>query len=43
MTDLILDLPHTALVLIDLQNDNVHPDGAYASFGAAAHAEEQAF
>jgi nicotinamidase-related amidase len=36
-----LDLEHTALVLIDLQNDNVHADGAYASFGAAAHAEEQ--
>lgn len=30
-----------ALVLIDLQNDNVHPDGAYASTGAAAHAESQ--
>lgn len=36
-----LDLARTALVLIDLQNDNVHADGAYASFGAAAHAEEQ--
>jgi nicotinamidase-related amidase len=41
MAELTLNLPHTALVLVDLQNDNVHPDGAYASFGAAAHAEEQ--
>lgn len=39
MTD--LDLTRTALVLVDLQNDNVHADGAYASFGAAAHAAEQ--
>lgn len=31
----------TALLLIDLQNDNVHPDGAFASFGAADHASEQ--
>jgi nicotinamidase-related amidase len=36
-----LDLDSTALVLVDLQNDNVHPDGAYASFGAAAHAVKQ--
>lgn len=36
-----IDLDHTALVLVDLQNDNVHADGAYASFGAAAHAEHQ--
>jgi nicotinamidase-related amidase len=36
-----LDLDDTALVLVDLQNDNVHPDGAYASFGAAAHAVKQ--
>ncbi|TWH06019.1 gluconolactonase [Rhodococcus rhodochrous J45] len=41
MTSLSLDLDRTALVLIDLQNDNVHPDGAYAAFGAAAHAAEQ--
>jgi gluconolactonase len=41
MADLILDIQRTALVLVDLQNDNVHPDGAYASFGAAAHAVEQ--
>jgi nicotinamidase-related amidase len=31
----------SALVLIDLQNDNVHPEGAYASTGAPAHAEAQ--
>jgi len=31
----------TALLLIDLQNDTVHADGAYASFGAAAHAASQ--
>jgi nicotinamidase-related amidase len=41
MISLSLDLDRTALVLIDLQNDNVHPDGAYAAFGAAAHAAEQ--
>jgi nicotinamidase-related amidase len=36
-----LDLSKSALLLVDLQNDNVHPDGAFASFGAAAHAVEQ--
>ncbi|WP_104063598.1 cysteine hydrolase [Arthrobacter sp. 4R501] len=36
-----LDVSKTALILIDLQNDNVHRDGAFASFGAAAHAVEQ--
>jgi nicotinamidase-related amidase len=36
-----LDANKTALLLIDLQNDNVHPDGAFASFGAADHAREQ--
>ncbi|QII01419.1 cysteine hydrolase [Rhodococcoides fascians A21d2] len=35
------DLERTALVLVDLQNDNVHADGAYASFGAADHAQHQ--
>lgn len=35
------DLSKTALLLVDLQNDNVHPDGAFASFGAADHAVEQ--
>jgi nicotinamidase-related amidase len=37
----ILDPTTTALVLVDLQNDNVHPDGAYAGTGAAQHAVEQ--
>lgn len=31
----------TALLLVDLQNDNAHPDGAFASLGAADHAREQ--
>ncbi|SDT54040.1 cysteine hydrolase [Actinoplanes derwentensis] len=31
----------TALLIIDMQNDTVHADGAYASFGAAAHAAAQ--
>ena len=36
-----LDLTKTALVLVDLQNDNVHSDGAFASSGSAVHAVEQ--
>jgi len=36
-----LDLSKTALLLVDLQNDNVHAEGAFASFGAADHAVEQ--
>jgi ureidoacrylate peracid hydrolase len=31
----------TAVLVIDMQNDTVHPDGAYASFGAAEHAASQ--
>jgi nicotinamidase-related amidase len=31
----------TAILVIDMQNDTVHADGAYASFGAAAHATSQ--
>jgi ureidoacrylate peracid hydrolase len=31
----------TALLVIDMQNDTVHPDGAYASTGAAEHAASQ--
>jgi len=27
------DPSRTALLIIDMQNDTVHPDGAYASFG----------
>ena len=41
MTNSDVDTSSSALVLIDLQNDNVHPRGAYASTGAAAHAESQ--
>jgi nicotinamidase-related amidase len=26
---------------VDLQNDNIHPDGAFASSGAPAHAVSQ--
>jgi ureidoacrylate peracid hydrolase len=33
--------PTTAVLVVDMQNDNLHPDGAFASSGAAAHAEEQ--
>lgn len=29
-----LDLKHTALLIVDLQNDFLHPDGAYARGGA---------
>ena len=44
MAELTLNLPHTALVLVDLQGmTTFHPDGAYASSGAAAHAEEQTY
>jgi nicotinamidase-related amidase len=31
----------TAILVIDMQNDTVHPDGAYAGTGAAAHAADQ--
>jgi nicotinamidase-related amidase len=31
----------TAVVVVDLQNDTVHADGAFASTGAAAHAVAQ--
>jgi len=31
----------TALLVIDMQNDTVHTDGAYASTGAAEHASTQ--
>jgi nicotinamidase-related amidase len=36
-----LDPTNTALLLVDLQNDNVHPNGAFAASGAADHAAEQ--
>jgi nicotinamidase-related amidase len=41
MNQLALDHSSTALVLVDLQNDNVHPDGAFASSGAPDHAQAQ--
>lgn len=31
----------TAVLVIDMQNDNLHPDGAFAASGAAAHATSQ--
>jgi ureidoacrylate peracid hydrolase len=31
----------SAILVVDMQNDTVHADGAYASFGAAAHASAQ--
>jgi ureidoacrylate peracid hydrolase len=31
----------TAVLIIDMQNDTVHADGAYADFGAAEHASAQ--
>lgn len=31
----------TAILVIDMQNDNLHPDGAFASTGAAQNAIEQ--
>lgn len=33
--------PTVAVLVIDMQNDTVHPDGAFASTGAAAHAASQ--
>jgi gluconolactonase len=40
MTSLTLP-PTTAVLAVDMQNDNLHPDGAFAASGAAAHAAEQ--
>lgn len=34
-------LATTAVLVVDMQNDNVHADGAFASTGAAAHAASQ--
>ncbi|WP_205781407.1 isochorismatase family cysteine hydrolase [Planctomonas deserti] len=31
----------TAILVVDMQNDNLHPDGAFASSGAADHAASQ--
>jgi ureidoacrylate peracid hydrolase len=33
--------PKSAILVIDMQNDTVHANGAYASFGAAEHAAAQ--
>lgn len=33
--------PTVAVLVIDMQNDTVHPDGAFASTGAAEHAAAQ--
>ena len=41
MANVPLTAGNTALLLVDLQNDNAHPEGAFASFGAADHAREQ--
>ncbi|GHE06961.1 cysteine hydrolase family protein [Klenkia taihuensis] len=41
MTDLTLPAATTAVLVVDMQNDNLHPDGAFAASGAAAHAAEQ--
>ena len=40
MTPLTLP-PTTAVLVVDMQNDNLHPDGAFAATGAAEHAQEQ--
>ncbi|WP_220136119.1 hypothetical protein [Nocardia gipuzkoensis] len=31
----------TAVLVIDMQKDNIHRDGAFAASGAAAHAKSQ--
>lgn len=41
MTALELDPATTAVLVIDMQNDNLHPDGAFAATGAAEHATAQ--
>lgn len=41
MSQFTLDPRHTAVVVVDMQNDNVLPEGAFASFGAAEHAAQQ--
>jgi len=34
-------MPITALLIVDMQNDNIHAGGAFAGTGAAAHAASQ--
>ncbi|MFJ4998501.1 cysteine hydrolase family protein [Microbacterium sp. NPDC088619] len=41
MSELTLTAPTTAVLVIDMQNDNVLPNGAFASTGAAEHAASQ--
>ncbi|MCU1405358.1 MAG: hypothetical protein JWQ43_1661 [Glaciihabitans sp.] len=41
MTPLNPSSPATAILVIDMQNDTVHADGAYAGTGAADHAVAQ--
>jgi ureidoacrylate peracid hydrolase len=41
MTNANTPTSNTAVLVIDMQNDTVHADGAYASFGAAEHATSQ--
>jgi gluconolactonase len=36
-----LNAATTAVLVIDMQNDNLHPDGAFAATGAAEHARSQ--
>ena len=35
-----LDSPSTSVLVVDMQNDNFHEDGAFASTGAAVHAAQ---
>ncbi|GAA1245637.1 gluconolactonase [Microbacterium phyllosphaerae] len=41
MPELTLTAPTTAILVVDMQNDNVLPNGAFASTGAAEHAASQ--
>jgi len=41
MAELTLNPNTTAVLVIDMQNDNLHPDGAFAATGAADHATSQ--
>lgn len=40
-TPLALNPTTTAALVVDMQNDNLHPDGAFAASGAADHAASQ--
>jgi gluconolactonase len=39
--DLTFSAATAAVLVVDMHNDNLHPDGAFASPGAAVHAAEQ--